>query len=162
KTPSCRQRSLRGEELDGQIDQLLATITISDTLKEWAIKALHEEQQKASDLEESIDETLQRRRTEIKRRLEHINGLILSPDTDWTLISPQEVKQEKTRLAEDLQRLEEHLAPGGERQHDYLELSAKTLQFAAYARFWFKEGDLDQRRAIFGALGSNPVLKERK
>ncbi len=162
KNPSCPQGSISDAELEGQIDQALGTITISETFKEWAIKALREDQHRESDTRRNADDGLRQQHGQVKRQLQHINSLILSLDTDWALISREEVKEEKARLVEELRRIEQQLEGSGKTGRDGPELTERTFEFAAYARFWFREGDLDQRRAIFSALGSNPVLRDKK
>ena len=49
-----------------------------------------------------------------------------------------------------------------QRQNMWLEISARTFNFARYARQKFENGTLRQKRDIFGALGSNLVIRDKK
>ena len=49
-----------------------------------------------------------------------------------------------------------------QRQNTWLALSERFFNFACYARLWFAEGDLQQKREILATLGSNLVLKDKK
>ena len=46
------------------------------------------------------------------------------------------------------------------RQHDWLELSEKTFEFATYAKEWFTNGTMDDKKKIFRNLGQNFSLKD--
>lgn len=104
--------------------------------------------------------TLARRAQELRRQLAHINTLILSPDADWMLITRDEVRAQKRQLAEELAATEAQLAQRASVADSALELSQRTFRFCAYARFWLREGDLKQERAILGALSWNLTLKD--
>lgn len=161
KDHGCSQRCVRSEKLEGQIDEILARVTVSEAFLGWSTKALCQAEAHDDDAEKNARASLERRRADIKRQLAHINALVLSPDTDWELVSRDEVKGQKTRLLAELEKIEQDPREEAGRLTT-LELSERTFLFAAYARFWFREGDLEQKRAILGALGSNLTLKEKK
>lgn len=162
KTPDCPERSVQLKALEEQIDELLATMMISEDFKCWVIKALHEESESDKEVLDTSGVVRRRRLREIRRQLAHINATILSPDTDWSLISRDEIKEHKLRLMEELDQLEGRGRLVEGRTGDVVELSERTFIFAAYARFWFREGDLEQKRAVLGALGSNLTLRDKK
>lgn len=162
KTPHCTQRSLRSNELERQLDRRLATISISEEYKQWAIEDLREQQKRESTSQSDIARSLDRRHNDLERQLAHIKAMILSPDTDWTLISREEVKEEKLTLLREVGKVKRQRALAHARAQESLELSERTFLFAAYARFWLREGDVEQQRVIATALGSNLVLKDKK
>ena len=51
------------------------------------------------------------------------------------------------------------------RQHNWLELSEATFNFATYSRFWYADAiqnnDLQRKREILTTLGSNLTLKDK-
>src|SRR5439155_4900688 len=95
KNPTCRQRSLRADEFERQVDEILKRVHISEEFKIWAIQALHEEDEKELGAHQNAADSLRKRQRDINRELDHINAMILSPDTDWTLISREEIRKRK-------------------------------------------------------------------
>lgn len=158
----CFQKSVRAERMEDLIDEVLATITISDEFKKWAIKALQEDDVTNSNTQRTVQQSIHKHHNEVRRQLQHINRMILSPDTDWALISRDEIKEQKILLVNQLQAIEQQLATSTDHERSWLELSRNTFEFAAYARLWFKEGGLTEKRAILAALGSNLILKDKK
>jgi len=47
------------------------------------------------------------------------------------------------------------------RMEKWHELSVKTFNFACYARYWFKNGDITTKTQILSAIGSNLRIFER-
>jgi site-specific DNA recombinase len=162
KKATCTQKSIHEEDIEEQTDRLLKAITISEAFKDWAIKAASQEGDRQADAQETAADSLEARKNQIARQLQHLNRLIFSPDTDWTLISHEELKQEKLRILEDLRTIEQQLGADGKRVQDSLELTEKTFEFAAYARYWFREADPEQKRTILASLGSNLTLRDKK
>ena len=60
------------------------------------------------------------------------------------------------------QRYQELLQDTDQRQNKWLAVCERFFNFACYARFWFAEGDLQQKREILAAFGSNLILKDKK
>lgn len=75
------------EELEGQIDGILGRITVSERFLHWAITALEQEETRDESAQGRVRDGIERRLQTINRQLSHINTLILSPDTDWELVS---------------------------------------------------------------------------
>lgn len=50
----------------------------------------------------------------------------------------------------------------GKEIEEWVKLTEQTFNFACYASAWFRNGDMDTKRAIFGALGAHLILKDRK
>jgi DNA invertase Pin-like site-specific DNA recombinase len=132
KDPTCSQRSLRSDELDRQIDHILTSIQVSEEFKDWAIRAVCDDSKQEAAARNRASESLAERRTHIKRQLEHIKSVILSPDTDWTLISQQEVKDRKLQLLEELTQVERQLTSSRTGPNDTLDLTSRTFEFATY------------------------------
>jgi DNA invertase Pin-like site-specific DNA recombinase len=161
RNPKCTQ-SIRSEELDRQIDDLLASVTISPDWLSWLGTAKEADSAREVVAGEQTRQSLERHRDQLRRRLAHINTIILSPETDWTLISHGEIKEEKQRLANELLCIEEEVGTEAARDTGTLELTEDTFRFGAYARFWFREGTPEQRRAILEGLSSNLKLNQKK
>lgn len=161
KNPSCSERPLRAEALERQIEAILARIIISEEFLHWVLVELREQEVRDGNAVESVRHSLDRRVAAIRRELEHINAVILSADTDWTLISREEVRSRKMRLLKELDSVDQQVARQVAQGHSVLELSKPTFRFAAYAQFWLRQGDFEQKRAILEGLGSNLTLRAK-
>ena len=71
------------------------------------------------------------------------------------LVTDQEYLRQKEELLAEQRRLKEKHEDTEHRGGNWLELSEKTFLFARYARFWFENGSLKDRKLILEALGSN-------
>lgn len=78
------------------------------------------------------------------------------------LLSDEEFRKKKLKLAEEKENLEERIRDCEKRVNKWVELSEKTFNFACYARHWFQKGDLETRREILRCFSSNLTLKNKK
>ena len=116
KLPRCSQKSISAQELEKQIDQLLARIQISPRFKEWAIKYLHELHEKESASRNEIIETQQKAYKECLRRIDNMVKLKTSGgNTDGSLLSDEEYGRQRSDLLKEKAALEELLADAGHR-----------------------------------------------
>ncbi|MEX2526455.1 MAG: recombinase family protein [Gemmatimonadota bacterium] len=162
KRQPCSQRFVRADDLEGQIDAVLATCEISQEFARLAIRALREDDRTDHTAREQQAASLKKRRDRLRRQIEHINRLVLSPDTDWSLISQEEVREEKERLVSDLKQTEGQIADGQKHHEVVTELTERTFLFGAFVRFWFHEGGSEQKREILHAIGSNLKITDQK
>src|SRR3989337_865875 len=68
---------------------------------------------------------------------------------------------ERTRLQRDLAGLRSKQASAGGAGERAASLTAESFLLAARAYDWFLAGDVETKRAILGAVGSNLVLRDR-
>lgn len=162
KNPNCRQGSIQAKDLESQIDELLSKIQISERFKNWAIKYLNEVNDKEIDDRNAVLGSLQEAYKGVVQRFDNLVKLKISPqNSDNSLLSDTEFKSQKETLMKEKTSLEERLNDTGDRISKWVELSEKTFNFACYAQYWFAKGDLQAKRQIFSALGSNLVLKDK-
>ena len=69
---------------------------------------------------------------------------------------------ERERIEKALNEIEVKQQDNNQRAKNWFDLSVKTFEFACFARFWFQNGTVEQKRAILSALGSNLTLKDKK
>lgn len=161
--PDCTEKSIRLDNLNKQIDSVLAKLTISEKFQNWAIKYLHELRKEEAGARE---QTISQKQNEYERVISQIDNLLLkytSPENEsGALMSEKEYLSVRSSLLKKKSDLETDFQKRGEEIVDWVELSERTFNFARYARVWFKEGDLKTKRAIFACLGSNLILKDQK
>ena len=78
------------------------------------------------------------------------------------LINDDEYLGKKESLQGQIQELKRHLRQVEDRADNWLELTEKVFDFATNARDAFINGDLETKKSILMALGSNPTLKDGK
>lgn len=160
--PNCIQKFIRLKDLEDQIDFLLTQIEIPESFKDWAIEYLNELHDREAIEQSSIVES-----TSIKYKdcLERINNLIklkISPmNSDGSILPDEEFKKQMSPLQKEKLDIEQEQKTLSKRADEWLELSQKTFNFACYARLRFEHGDLQQKREILAAVGSNFILKDK-
>jgi len=78
------------------------------------------------------------------------------------LIDDETFTKEKNSLQAQINQLKEKLRETENRAERWLELTEKTFNFASYAYKNFLEGDLQTKKNIVLALGSNFLIKDGK
>jgi len=163
KNPDCIEKSVELKELTNQIDKTLKGISISEKFKDWAIEYLHEIRKEEAKANEDTIKLKQNRYESVVKQLDNLLLSYTSPENSHReLMSDQEYAGLRSRLLKEKHKLEAELKDEGEKIEEWLELSERTFNFACYARVWFKKGDMDTKRAIFGCLGSDLILKGQK
>lgn len=158
----CPEKTVEIDELTSQIDMVISGLSISDKFRNWAIKYLHEVRKNEATTNEQAFANKQKRLLQITKQ---IDALLLkytaSENADGQLISDSEYKALKYGLTKEKTALESDVQVQGKEMEKWVELSERTFNFARYASLWFKNGDMETKRAIFSCLGSNLLLKER-
>lgn len=110
----------------------------------------------------AILSSIQEAYKDVVKRIDNLVTLKISPqNTDNSLLSDEEFKNQKQALLKEKSKLEEKMNDTGDRVTKWLELSEKTFDFATYARYRFANGTPEEKRQIFAGLGSNLVLKDK-
>ncbi len=159
---NCSQGSIREEELEKQIDEILSIIQISEKFKAWAIKYINELYDREVEDRNASLGALQEAYSDVTKRIDNLIKLKISPhNSNGNLLSDEEFRSQKEVLMREKQRLEEKLGDTGDRISKWVELSEKTFEFACYARYWFKNGDRQTKREIFAGLGANLKIRDK-
>lgn len=162
KITKCKQKYVRLELLEDQIDFILSKIEIPETFKEWAIMYLNELHDHEAVEQGAIEESIH---VKYKDCLEKINNLIklkISPmNSDGSVLSDEEFKKQMSPLQNEKNDIEQEQKTLSKRADEWLELSQKTFNFACYARLRFQHGTLHEKKEILAAIGSNLVLKDK-
>jgi hypothetical protein len=101
--------------------------------------------------------SLQRAYNECVQKLQNLFQLkISSENSDGSLLSDEEFRDEKSRLVEEKRRLEEKLRDRGNRVEEWLENAEKTYDFAHYVPYWFVNGDSQAKKQDIGVNRFEP------
>ena len=163
RRPLCPQKCVSGLELEKQISEHLAHISISHQFKDWAIKYLHELHAKESATQSTIIETQQKAYQECLARIDSLLNLKTSPgNKDGSLLSDFEYAQRRSNLLKEKAALEELLNGAGHRMEQQLKLAEQTFEFAYIVQERFARGDHKTKKEILATVGSNLILKDKK
>ena len=159
KDKNCKEKYIEEQELEDQINLMLATFEISEQFKDWAIRFVKTPRQDQASQEKESATQKQRRITEITSQLEGMFLKYTSPaNSDGTLIPDAEYRTAKMKLEKEKASLEADFLNTEAKEDELTQLSEKTFKFSCYARAEFNEGGLKDRRGILLSLGSNFTL----
>lgn len=158
----CVEPPITLDEFNQQIDALLKNLTISERFHHWGRKYLHQLRTEEAETQETSLEAGQKRLAYITKQLD--NGFLkyTSPENiNGSLFSDKEWAAFKSAMLKEKHQIEEGQKNSGQAVEQWLELAERTFNFVRYARIWFEQGDIETKRAIFAALGSNLILSGR-
>ncbi len=154
---NCSQKQvILEQDLEKQIDSELTKYTILPEFKDWALEILNKNNDKEIESRSKIHETQIKTLLDTQKQLD---GLTQMRYRD--LINDEEYLNEKTKLQSQIAQLKNKLRETETRAESWLELTEKTFDFATYARIRFANGDLNIKKEILSALGSNCTLKDK-
>jgi DNA invertase Pin-like site-specific DNA recombinase len=163
KDPKCKQGSIVVETLEKQFDKYLADIEIDEDYKNFAIENLNKVRDPEKESRNNVFKSNQIARENCAKKIDNLTKLKISPDnSDGSLISDQEFKQQKTELLKEKSQIEKILNGPGQLTEEAMDHFRKSFNFACYARYWFANGEPERKKQIFNALGSNLKLKDKK
>lgn len=163
KKTSCSEKSLPLPKLEEQIEHYLSNIEIIPEFEEWAIENLHlvqnEEERQQQEMLKNLTGEIQTNLNniqELRAKLFSSEGLRLSP----VMRSEYEKALELALKQQDV--LVENHKKFNNRVNESIQVSRETFNFALYANYHFKHGDIKTKREILQALGSNFVIQGGK
>ena len=156
RNTNCSQACIRVEELEKQLSSALQSSCIHDDFKNWAINRLRVMHQQELCHRGTLQASVDRAITEMKRQLDTLIDLRLRQ-----LLTDGEYMERKRILLDELAKLKEKRNDFDGNQLRWLELSEKAFNFANQAQNWFEKGMPQQKREIIACFGSNLTLKDR-
>ena len=161
KDPNCPQRSIEERELEKQINAELGRLEIPADFTKWAVARLKE--MNANEVE-SRERMYTNQRREYEACVRKIDNLIDMRASDE--IDEHEFRSRKETLLAEKSRLTALLGDTDKRVENWLEIAERGFNFAEKAPIAFTKAikikNLEARREIFSALGSNYTLKDGK
>lgn len=162
KNPACKQRGVRLENLERQIDQKLSEIEISPLFLDWAVRQIKKMGEDERNFREDTVAAIKRAHDECRTRLDNLFHFKISPaNRDGSLLSDEKYKLEHDKLDKELKSLEKQLVSIDDHMMQATNEAVKAFTFAAKARERFATGDLKTKREIFMTLGSRLTLLDK-
>ncbi|MFH1564324.1 MAG: zinc ribbon domain-containing protein, partial [bacterium] len=157
KNPDCSQKTIRQEELENQIKEVLDQIEIPEDFKEWALEIIKDQNKQESGSRGQILTNLQKEYNICVKKIDRLIDMRANEE-----INEEEFASKKSELSKEKSRLQELLGDTDKRVDDWIEKAETMLNFAEKAKSKFESGTLEEKRAILSILGSNLSLKDGK
>lgn len=155
--PDCTQKCTRQDVLEEQIIKYLSSIQISPAFHDWAIGELRKEYDRERDDKTTILYAQHREYAKVKTMLEQLFQMRLAEE-----ISSEKYQDEKSRLETEERRLAGQLEEIDARVKKWIYDAERLLTFSERAVDEFQNGDMDKKRGILAALGTEHPLLDRK
>ena len=155
--PCSQKECIREEKLEAQIEAELKKYTILPEFREFALEVLNSANDKEIESRKKIHENQSRTLLETQNQLDNLTRMRYRD-----LIEDDEFIKEKNLLTEQITKLKQNLRNIEDRAENWLKLTEKAFDFATYAKKAFAVGNLQTKKEILAALGSNFSLKDGK
>ena len=161
RDPGCSQQAIEESELEKQIAAELAKLQIPTDFKEWAVARLKQMNEKEVSDREQIYGNQRREYEACVRRIDNLIDMRVNSE-----ITEDEFKAKKIALLSEKERFQEFLKDTDKRIENWLEIAERGFNYAEKAATLFadakKKDNLEVKREIFVALGSDLILKDKK
>lgn len=153
---SCTQGCIELKKLNKIADDELSKYEISPKFKNWAIEHLNELNSEETADREVIRGNLRVAYEDCVKKLDNLLKLKIMPqNSDGSILSDSEYSKKRNFILQEKEQIQEKLYNTDQRIDAWHDLAIRAFNFACYARYWFKNGDLQTKTAILNALGSN-------
>lgn len=161
--PNCTQKTIRLEDLEDQFKAELAKITIDEDYLQVALDYLRDKQSDFGQEETAMRVSLESAYEACQTRLKNLHNAYISPqNAKQELYTPEEFSKLKAEIVNERDGIEKQLSHVKEKLDKSLQATERTFNFCAFALHHFNTGDLRKKRTIFGTIGSNIILKDKK
>ncbi|MCX6766845.1 MAG: recombinase family protein [Candidatus Moranbacteria bacterium] len=158
KDPKCSQRKVVEEKvLEDRIDDILGQIEIPASFKEWAVKKLHEENEKEMEFRNKVISDKRRNYDSSVARLDRLLDMRINGE-----ISENEFTEKKKPLEEEKAKAMELLNDTDAQLDDWIAKIEEALNITEDAQKRFKLGSQEEKNEVFAPLGSNLLLLDKK
>ena len=87
----------------------------------------------------------------------------ISPqNSNGSILSDNDYAKQKSKIDKELSQIKANIADTDDRADKWMDLAVNTFNFACYAKYHFENGNIDDKKSILAALGSNLKLKDKK
>ncbi len=159
----CNQPYVATTKLEGQFANDLFNFKIEEKeFVDWAYEALDETKDKNQEVNKNSSEALQTALDGVNRRIDNLIALKISPENDGSLLSDTEFADRKRELMIEKDNITRQLAQANNNGSDWADIAKDSFEFALLANQRFENGDSEDKKVIFKAIGLNPILLDQK
>lgn len=163
KKGECNQSTLQLEVFEKQIVDYLSKVKISPALHQWAIKNINKENESEIENQEKERRRLKNKHENCQKRLDNLLRLKISPEnTDGSLLSDEEFKNQKQSITKERERYLEMIQHFDDRADKWMKITADAFDTAVNAIKTFKNGTTQEKKVLLSKIGANFILKDKK
>lgn len=156
--PCFQKGSVKVEDLEIQIEKEIMGLTILPEFQQWALECLNDKNDREIDDRSKVYESQHKALVEAQSYLDNLTKMRYRD-----LIDDETFLKEKAELTPKIADMQMRLRETEGRSERWLELTEKVFNFALYAhKVFMLTDDLQVKKEILAALGSNFVLKDHK
>ncbi|MCX8035024.1 MAG: recombinase family protein [Candidatus Dojkabacteria bacterium] len=157
KKGTCKQKYIRAEDLEKQIQDTLDSISIDDEVRDLMLRTLKESNKNEYDLHAHTLEYWTNERRKLQERKRKLVDLFTDQKIDDVLFEEKRIEIENDELV-----AVENLEECRKAENKWVE-HFEGLIIVANQAFWaFSEGDSMDRKLLLNIVGSNFVLMDKK
>jgi len=149
--------NVREGVLENQIEEEISKFTILPEFKDWALETIRENHDQEMDERNKIYEQQQRTVADTQRQFDNLVSMRLKEQ-----VSDSEYNKERNRLHKEITQLRQNVNDTESRADRWIEITERVFNFATHAREWFQNGNIQTKKEILAAIGSNPLLIDGK
>lgn len=158
KDYKCSQKEMTpAADLEAQIEREIGKLTIAPEFRDWALEILRESNDEEINVRTKIYGTLQTTLEQTQKQLDNLTRMRYQE-----LIDDESFVKERDLLQNKILDLRQKVKETESRADNWLELTERVFTFAAYAHRAFLEGGPEVKKEIAMALGSIPLLTDKK
>jgi site-specific DNA recombinase len=155
KLGPCSQPYVRAEELNGQAQDFIASLSLDEKFTKWVRGVLKRRNREEFDAEKKHREQITKQLNELDRRKENLFDMKIDG-----LYSPEDYKLQVNRIVLEEADLKSSLSS---KRIDYWEkVIDQTLTFANKVKEYFNSGDSYTKKMVLKILGSDLILRDKK
>lgn len=159
KDVRCRQKGIRVDILEKQVDAELSSLEIPQSFVDWAIRQINIMNDDDRDIREKAIQSVSRTHSNARTSLDNLVKLKISPlNSDGSLLSDEKFREEKLKLEAEIKELEKQLNNVDQRMLEAADELNEKFSFAARSRQRYAKGDIKVKREILSRLGSHLIL----
>ena len=154
--PRCAEPSVEVRNLERQILTFLEATSIPEPLHEWGLGELHTSQEERLSLRHARVRGLENTLADAERSLNSLTDLRLR-----SLIDDAEFAAKRNELRQEALRLRQVITRATHAGENWFEPARFLFSFSNRATSWFTRGDIEAKRLVVTAVGSNLTLKDK-
>ncbi len=153
----CSQKTIRVENLEKQLDEILEKICIPREFIAWSMEILRSENSKESAERNAMMANFKRGYSVALKKLDTLIDMRAAGE-----ITEDEYATSKTKTIEEKEKFYKLLNDTNARVDDWIERAEEIFDFASMAKEKFENGTPEEKRDVISTLGSNLYLRDRK
>ncbi len=155
----CTQPYINAKKLEAQVCEYLEKIKISEKFVRWAVKWINDANGEQMEAKKAQIIALQKDYNDVLKMIDNLLNLKISPgNIDGAMLSEEKYKEKNTELMTKKKKLKKALNKIDKLVDEWIEFIIAAFNFTVTAQKRFKEGDMNDKKIILRAIGSNLYL----